>query len=354
MFVEMQIRIQQMLIDKFNISERRSEISKASTSDNLLLEDTDADRLPSNISKLFQTFTTPPKPFDALIALVYNIFLEMGFVPTGPDEQITPTVVVNHPTCWAYSYVSTIVSTYITAPAKLIERQQQATSGPDTSAVANQTAPSNQSYQFTLKLLNFSEQPCLLIARSVFNGDAVCFTMCRSDSSGSSASSSGSDGSSHSVVLPIKQYIHIGKDDDRSVAIHELNQPTNTLTNMKELAQKMKSSIIIPIRMQLMNEGGHRYAGFNGVPQEILWLLYDRFDLNTLQNVSHVSVKLRNDVIDYIRTKGRRIYDAERRRVQIVRCPDGAEPYPTNPYHSRRLPYYNRFYPQHTIYPDIL
>lgn len=333
-----------MLIAKFNISVYRSETSEASANDNLLLEDTDVDRLPSNILNLFQAFTVPPKAFDALIALIYTVFLEMGFVPAGADEQITLTDAVNHPTCWAYSYVSSIMSNYITAPAKLIEKQRTEMSIIDTSTDGKEIAsPGNQSYQFTLKLLNFSEQPCLLIARSVFNGDAVCVTMFHCNDSSTSG------GPGHSAVLPIKQYIHIGKDDDDSLTIHKVKHSTNILTNMKELAQKMKSSIIIPIRMELMDKEGHRYAGFNGVPQEILWLLYDRFDLNTLQNVSHVSVKMRIDVINYIRAKGRHIYDTERRRVQIVRYPDGFEPYQ----HVRRLPYH-RYYPQHTIYPDIL
>lgn len=365
------------------ISARRSVAfnNMSPTDNNLLFEELNAsgNRMPtpSNVLALLKAFNTPQQPFDIFVALVYNLFLEMGFVPAGADYEYlhhrtettstatatSPSAIVHYPTFWGYSYVSSIVSTFTSAPAILIEiqkrllaeQQQQhteeeaTTSDKDCDIVSNPNhSPSNQTYKFMLKLLNFSEHTCLLLVRNIFNGDAGCVTFCRD----------GEGYTGRSVVIPIKQYIDIGPnvvDDDNDSRlpididdIDELNDSTSVLKNCKELAQKMRSSIIIPIRNELMNEAGHPYGGLYGLPQEILWLLFERFDVQTLQNMSHVCMKMRIEIVDYIQTKGRRIVDKERRRVQIVRLPEGREPY--QPFRLN----YRRLYPRHRIYPDIL
>lgn len=307
-----------------------------SSSNYFLLEDINVNQVPTNLLKMFKTFSTPQKPFDLLTALVYNLCLEMGFVPAGNDEHIACTDAQAHSTCWAFSYVGSIVSTCGSAPAKLIESQQSLPS-----------SSSDRTYRFTLKLLNFSERHCLLVARSIFKGDVACVTFCLDSSN------------SRSIILPINRYIHLGKsnefDDDfngdaNMPLIDKLiRNPVKVLKNVKELSERMKSSVILPIRNELMDTVITGYAALKGLPQEVLYMLFDKLDLNTLQTVSQVSLKMRNEVVNYIRSKGRRVYDAERRRVQIVRMlADGQETY-----QSIRLPYYRPNYPDFA-YPDFL
>lgn len=305
--------------------------------------------IPTSVRESLRAFQTPQRRFEMLIVLLYDLCLEMGFVPAGTDEvlltetartAITATASSPpslHPTCWSYSYVGSIMSSFVTAPAKLIENQQQQLkhqqherqigAGSIGTTMLNATAAYNQTYKFTLKLLNFSERQYLLLARNVFNGDAVCITLYGDDYTG------------QSVVLPISRYIHTDGNDPTMISALDDIVWLSTFTNMKELSDKVKSSIILPIRNKILSEEGHRYAGLDGLPQEISWLLFDCCHVKDLQNLSRVCMKLRVEVIDYIQMRGRKIFPIERRHVPRVPAV-GREPYSIpSPYHPFYSPY---------------
>lgn len=267
---------------------------------------------------MLATFTTPQRPSDLLVALVYGICLEMGFVPA---DKINASDGTKHPTIrtfWGYSYVDSIVSTFAAVPANLIEIQQQMWP-----QETGQSPHSNgRTYKFTLQLLNFSERLCRLVARNIFNSDAICITF------------SNGNGTGQSVVLPVKRYVRFDGAVERPMAINQLNDPANTLTNIKELAHKIKSSIIIPIRNGVMNEGGYLFGGLDGMPRDVLWLLFERFDLQSLQNISRVCLRLRSEVVAFIEATGRQIRPIERRRIQMVPYQESPLRLPSN------MPYY--------------
>lgn len=313
----------------------RSEHSSHSIAQFIRIEDSDAKTgISSSVLQAVRSFKDSQQPFELMVTLAYALCLEMGFVPAGDDARLLapPSSPTEHRTCWSYSYVNSIVTTYATAAPRLIELQQQEQQhrcapqnddGDGDSCKRSRPSTHENSYRFTLKLINFSQRECLLLARPLFQGNAICLSLCSDNCTG------------QSVVLPISRYIHMTMpqvDDGATVSTSEptIEMPTTKqlihLLNIKEFSHKLKSALLLPIRNELMSIEGHRYAALDGLPQEMLWLLSDHLNAIELQNFSCVNMKMRVRILDYIERKGRQISVVERRHVQRV------------PYVERRLP----------------
>lgn len=269
----------------------------------MLLEDADASGIPSCVTKSLGIFKQPPGRFEILVGLVYYVCMEMGFVSAGDDEielsrRITLPPPAMHATRWSYSYVNSIVTTYAAAPATLIEKQQIQQNQPpldksqSTKRIKVSVDEHNQTYTFTLKLLNFSDRHCLLLVRNVFSGNAMCVTICGDNCAG------------QSVMLPLSHYVRAThNNEDPKANDHTL---LNDLVNMNEFAHKLKS-IIVPVRNDIMNAEGQRFAALDGLPEDVLWLLLGWLDVKALHNLSCSCIRMRASVIDYIREMGRSI-----------------------------------------------
>lgn len=205
------------------------------------------------------------------------VCLESGLVPCGVREDSTDI-----PTSWCYEFVAQIPNRFTSAM---------------TSTMAQQRLDSIGSSTVQLKLLNFSDECLSLVFRRLTNGDAVCISFCFGDQS-------------RSVCFNVKEFVAFDgcTNDDFYAKI---------MRNAAQLANRTKSLLIQPIRNAVMQSRGLRFPNLNGLPRDVLHLLFKYLSLATLQNLSKTCALMRNEVVRYV-DDSVRIVLTERRSTPIV------------------------------------
>lgn len=259
----------------------------------MLFEEIESKQLfPKHLRKLLTDLPLALETSDILCAIIPYLLLEMGFIvgdlSTPPSDDITlPT---------SCSYSEDVLIRYVSLISDSIKKQQ---------SCANNK--SIEIFKFSMKLVNFSENILTLVIRKVFNGNTLCITFCYNEYS-------------HTVVLNINDYVHkpLIIDDDL------LQNPTKYFKNTESLAYKVRSTVIIPIRNQLMLDEGYTFAGLLGVPKEIQWTIFKLLGLTSLQDLSKTCIRLRSDIISFVNGLDLKI-TTERQSTPIIWQPNNPD-----------------------------
>lgn len=212
---------------------------------------------------------------DSLIGIILYIFLETGFVPSNLTDDFSSIS-----TYCGYEFIAQIPKQFMTSM---------------TSTFAHQKSSTNAKEQtFSLKLLNFSEEQAVLNVRKLFNGDAICLTLCFGCES-------------TSVCLPVNKFIKM--NSTQQFCLDYL------LENLNDLVAEIKINLIRPIRNQICLSSGYGCPNINGLPKETLDRVLVLLDLKSLQNLSQACVYLRDHVITYLNESKR--YVTTRRSTPI-------------------------------------
>lgn len=246
----------------------------------LLADCVTSNRLPRPCVDMLAHLPNDTNGTSIIVALVLYIFHECGFVlfesPSGDSTSPIPTY-------WGYTNVTQIPEMYSTAAVACIKQQ-------------------SQSETIYLKLLNFSDERLLLVIRRIGNDDVVCVSFCFRDQN-------------RSVCLPINEFI---QSEFQLTKIVET--PNECLKNIDKLVNKIKSTIITPIRNAVMHEAGLHFLNLDGLPKEILWRILKRLDIKSLQQLSHTCAYMRNEVRSYLHENHINV-TSTRRSTPIVRLP---------------------------------
>lgn len=239
----------------FSVSAKRRCVSSTRNQNCLLIEDSTNDELPHHLTATLDVLGNQRlNKTDILAALIYTLALESGFIPvletTAPEFQCS--------TSWAYSFHVNLVEYFagIALPPKI----------------------DDCSYQFILKLHDFSDRVCILVAREL--GDALCVSFSFDTKPGVS------------VFLPASRYILHTKLYGRSFA--------RCITNTKNLACKLRDTLFVPIRNQIQSELGMSFFGFIGIPNEIRQEIMSYLNCNDLKRLSCSCKLLQQEVKEYL------------------------------------------------------
>lgn len=288
---------------------------------------TKTNRLPSSFVQLLRKLCCHRaiEPTEILIALVYYLFLEIGFGPQTLSSTIKATI----RTHWGYSFVAQIPEHSVDLVAEQIIQQSKHTEPtvpmPSTSKMDTKQHPDQ--HHFNLNLINLSDHELQLIVRKLSNG-IVCITFCFVQGL-----------ETKSIVLPVSEYIALNSNN---CDIEHIQQnPGKYFTNVQHLSSLVKEKLILPIRNILMDQNSIPNAALSGLPKESLRSLFKllKNDLNTLQRISQSCVYLRYMVTEFMDEFNIRI--KTRRPTRIVHDND------------HRLNRYRRFHLQ-MAFPDGL
>lgn len=221
------------------------------------------------------------RPAELLIAIVYYLFLETGHVPSELNDDQSSDI----RTHWGFSFTAQIPNKcwHIVAD-QVVQQVNEFENEVNVSTISKR----EQIYTFKLKLLNHSDDETQLVIRKIFNGSALCVTFCLEQYEQST-----------SVILPVNKYIILPKNCDFDYIRQNPNQYFYEIQN---LSDQIKQHLVAPLRNRIMYESAYPNAALNGLPREILWLLfrYFRSDLSTLQKISQTCVYLRNMTITFL------------------------------------------------------
>lgn len=303
-------------------------IDVAATYYQLIGDVTKTNRLPSAFVQLLRKLCCQHtiESTEILIALVYYLFLEMGFGP----QTLSSAIKANIRTHWGYSFVAQIPEYSVDLVAEQInqrsQRNEQTNQMPSTSKMDIKQHP-DQHHHFNLNLINLSDHELQLIVRKLSNG-IVCITFCLDQGL-----------ETKSIVLTVSEYILFNSDNCNIEHIQQ--NPGKYFTNVQHLSSLVKEELIIPIRNILMDRNSFPNGALNGLPKETLWSLFKllKNDLNTLQRISQSCVYLRYMVTEFMDEFNIRI--RARRPTRIVHDND------------HRLNRYRRFHLQ-MAFPDGL
>lgn len=266
-----------------------------------LLEDVlDINRLPLPLENLLYSLHQKDihTPAELLLAVVYYIFLESGFVPAALPIELRSKI----PMHWGYSFAAQIPDCSWAIVAKEISHEYL-------QSIQNKNPISPESvYEFKLNLLKYSDDEMQLVIRKIFAGTALCATFCLSSQEQAS-----------SIVLFINEFICVSANEKPNFQTIASN-PNVYFKNVRKLITDVKQTLIAPLRNVIMYDSVHPNAALHGMPKEILSTLFSylRSDLQTLQKISQTCIYLRNMAISFlhesnIRLKNRRptpiIYD---------------------------------------------
>ncbi|XP_055603001.1 uncharacterized protein LOC129751487 [Uranotaenia lowii] len=189
--------------------------------------------------------------FDMLFVAIYCISLEMGFLPDG--HRIQDQHSVFQPRYASYDRrVMRIFSDIV--PTDFYDR-------------------TNRSYRLNLYMPG-SEEQCSLVG--VGSGDFLCLTFTvpkRADISGKS------------TLLSVSRYVPV-------LNFRRLNL---TFQNLKELSQRLKNELFIPVRDVLcLDEDIPIYPSLNGLPDEVVASLLVRYlDKNSSRRLAATCSRLK-------------------------------------------------------------
>lgn len=249
----------------------------------LLVEMCESNKLPLSLERLLRNLyqSDAKAPAELLTAVVYYLFLESGFVPAALSSELKSKIRVH----WGYSYVAQIPDYSWKIAAEEIQQQYEQL---QCRATASNAGPTEQIYEFTLNLLQHSNDDMRLIIRKIFGGTTLCVTFCLSQQEQAT-----------SVILPVNEFINVNEHTNID---HILQHPKDFIRNVEKLNETVKQNLISPSRNVAMYESAYPNAALHGMPKEILWTLfkYLRTDLATLQKVSQTCVYLRNMAISYL------------------------------------------------------
>lgn len=253
-----------------------------------LEEMSNVNRLPISFVNLLQSLhqRNVHEPAEVLIAILHYLFLESGFVPLAVPAELGSGM----RTHWGYSFVAQIPDKSWAIVADEIVQQYTQWRDKDT---ADQATVSNASkpehiYTFKLKLFNQSDDEMQLVIRKIFGGSTLCVSFCLEHHEQST-----------SIILSVNEFISLAENYD----FDQIRQnPQQFFHNTRELSRKIKQTLVTPIRNVVMYESEYPNAALNGLPKEILWLMfkYFRSDLSTLQKMSQTCVYLRNLAITFL------------------------------------------------------
>lgn len=246
-------------------------------------------------------------PAEFLIATVCYLLLESGLVPASISAELSSKV----RTHWGFSFVAGIPKhSWNEVAAQIIEKYNELQNNDATkAAAASQTDAPEDIYTFTFKLLNHSDDELQLVIRKIFRGTTLCVMLCSEHHEQSA-----------SIILPLNGFVNSNAAEATNFD-QIRNDPEHFFSKTGALSTQIKQQLIDPIRNVIMYESAYPNAALHGLPKEVLWSLfrYLRYDLETLQKVSHTCVYLRNMALTFlsesnIRLKHRRptpiTYDA--------------------------------------------
>lgn len=214
---------------------------------------------------------------ELLIAIVYYLILETGYVPVDlPFDQCSDVR-----THWGFSFIAQIPHKCWNILANQITQQYIQLSDSKNDAT-------DKIYTFKLKLLKHSDDEAQLVIRKIFNESTLCVTFFLEQHEQST-----------SIILPVNEYINrIENIDFDYIRQH----PQQFFQKTQNLSTQIKQNLVAPLRNRTMYESAYPNAALNGLPKDILWFLfrYFRFDLCTLQKISQTCVYLRNMSITFL------------------------------------------------------
>lgn len=224
------------------------------------------------------------RPAELLIAIVYYLFLETGHVPTTLHDDQSADI----RTHWGFSFTAQIPDKCWHIVANEIVQQFNQFQDFENEVNVSTTSKREQIYTFKLKLLNHSDDETQLVIRKIFDGSALCVTFCLEQYEQST-----------SVILPVNKFFVVPENCD----FNNIRQnPNQFFRGIQSLSEQIKQNLVAPLRNRIMYESAYPNAALNGLPREILWLLfrYFRSDLSTLQKISQTCVYLRNMTITFL------------------------------------------------------
>lgn len=226
-------------------------------------------------------------PAEFLTAIVCYLLLECGLVPTIISAELSPKV----RTHWGFSFVAGIPkNSWNNVAGQIIQKYKEFhANNASNSTASSQMVSSEEIYTFKFQLLNHSDDELQLIVRKIFGGTTLCVMLC-SDHHEQSAS----------VILPVNDFVKSTTEAQNFDQIQ--HDPERFFPKIETLSTQIKQQLIEPIRNVIMYESAYPNAALNGLPKETLWSLfcYFRNDLETLQNISHTCVYLRNMAITFL------------------------------------------------------
>lgn len=221
-------------------------------------------------------------PAEFLIAIIWYLMLESGLVPTSISSELSSKV----RTHWGFSFVAGIPkNSWINVADQITQKYIELNRG----GGSNAAAAREDIYTFNLKLLNHSDEELQFIVRKLFGGSSLCVMLCSEHHEQST-----------SIIVAVNDFVN------DTTAIENFDQvrldPERFFTKSQALSVHIKQQLITPIRNVIMYESAYPNGALNSLPKEILWSIfrYLRFDLGTLQSVSHSCVYLRNMALTYL------------------------------------------------------
>lgn len=247
-------------------------------------------KLPPSLERLLRRLhqNEIQTPSEFLIAVICYLLLESGLVPASISAELSEKV----QTHWGFSFVAGIPkNSWITVADQIIEKYTESCGKSATNFnAAVQMADPEYIYTFKLKLLDHSDDELQLIVRKIFGGRTLCAMLCSEHHEQSA-----------SIIVPVNEFVN------ESITVvqnfdHIRNDAEKFFLKRQTLCTQIKQQLIEPIRNVIMYESAYPNAALNGLPKEILWLLfrYFRSDLETLQKISHTCVYLRNTTITFL------------------------------------------------------
>lgn len=247
-------------------------------------------RLPKHLKQMLTNVPLASETSDIFCASILYLLLEMGFVVC--DSSQSPPDDDSLSTSCSYSYVENILEKYVLMISNSIKNQLSCGNG-----------KTSETFKFSIRLINFSENVLNLVVRKIFDKGTLCITFCYNENS-------------CSILLNVNEYVRDPVIIDEDL----LENPAQYFKNTLDLAYKIRSTLIIPIRNAVMLDEGHTFPGLFGIPREIQWHILKMLDLQSLQSLSQTCIKLRCDIITYVNERNMRI-TTERRSTPIIRLP---------------------------------
>lgn len=226
-------------------------------------------------------------PVEYLIAIICYLCFESGLVPARVSAELSSKVCTH----WGFSFIAGIPkNSWDTIADQIIQKYAEvfdkSAANPNTSQM---TVVPEDIYTFKLKLLNHSDDELQLIIRKIFDDSALCAILCSEHHAHSA-----------STIVPVNEFIK--NTTEANSFDHIRHDPEKFFLKTQALSAQIKHQLIEPIRNMIMYDSAYPNAALNGLPKEILWLLFQYFrsDLKTLQKISHTCVYLRNLALTFL------------------------------------------------------
>lgn len=216
---------------------------------------------------------------EYLIAIICYLLLESGLVPASISSELCSKV----RTHWGFSFVAGIPKNGWKSVADEITQKYMELHRDGASPMTDHI------YTLKFKLLNHSDEELQLIVRKVFGGSSLCVTLCAEHHQQSA-----------SIMVPVNDFVNDITEAQHFDQIR--HEPMHFILKSRILSTQTKEQLIGPVRNVIMYDSAYPNAALNGLPKEILWSLFQylRYDLETLQKISHSCVYLRNLALTFL------------------------------------------------------